>query len=513
MIAKNLMNNIETIEEINNLIVLDENTNIFEINDSLLENDKIYFKNGDTIVGQIRSSLIKYVKKTISRNFLLSILEDIQEAIIAVDSEGRVFYANQRYTEVLGVPIKNVIGKYLTEIEKEATIIRVLKNRKAIDKSNNYIRSINKYVDVKIRPIYIDKQFFGAYSIFKDVTLITNLNKKVDRVSKLAEEYNNQLFAQKKLKELNVIGKSPNYLRVVSKAINVSKTEASVLLLGENGTGKDVISQLIYKNSNRSDKPFVTLNCAAIPESLIESEMFGYEEGAFTGAQKSGKLGKFELADNGTIFLDEIADMSLSMQAKLLRVLETGEIEKIGSEKRLKVNVRVISATNKNLEELIEKGEFREDLYYRLSVITLNLPSLRDREHDKTLFINHFLDYYNNQYNKEAYLSKEALEILENYSWPGNIRELKNCIEHSVILSDTGKIEREHLPKRIRDIILDENKSSLEHKLDSYEKRLIQDSILLNKSNLDSVADELKISTRTLYRKMKKYGLELTNLS
>lgn len=313
---------------------IDISTDIKDIDSRLLKKDKIYVSEDGRVVGYIDSDLIRYLQSVKFFGLKEEILENVSEGIIAVDADGKIFYVNEKYSKILGVRISSIIGKNIRIIEKGATIIEVLDTGKTIKRKNNYVKSLNKFLDVRIYPIFDGDKLKGAYSIFTDVTEIAELNKEVDRVSQMAQDYNNQLYAEKKMKELNIIGESPSYINIILNAVKVAETDASVLLLGENGTGKEVLCQFIYKNSLRKENPLITLNCSAVPENLIESELFGYESGSFTGSSKGGKLGKFELADKGTIFLDEIADMSLSMQAKLLRVLETGEIEKIGSEKK-----------------------------------------------------------------------------------------------------------------------------------------------------------------------------------
>ena len=476
--------------------------NINEINEEL-----IYFEDNKKIIGSISKDLIAYLQNKKIYNFLTNIMDKIEEGIIAVDENGKIFYANKNYSKILGIPLYHIIGKYIQDIEKEATIIKVLDTHKEIFKKNNYIKSLNKYVDVKILPIFIESKFKGAISIFNDITEIINLNKEVIRISSVIEEYNQKLENIKELKNSKIIGEDPKYLELITKAVIVSKTDATVLILGENGVGKDVLSNFIHSNSKRANKPFITLNCAAIPESLIESELFGYEGGSFTGAKQKGKIGKFQLADQGTIFLDEIGDMSPTMQAKLLRTLETGEIEKIGNASNIKVNVRVIAATNQNLEKKIKEGNFREDLYYRLSTITFEIPPLRERNHDIILLINNYLNYYNKKYNKNLKISSRAYSALLEYNWPGNIRELKNCIEHAVILTNNDCIYLENLPKKFQNDVIENKSITLEELLNKKEKEIILNSLINNNWNKEEVAKKLGIGERTLYRKIKKYRI------
>lgn len=481
---------------------------VYDISDDKLNLPYIYFTNNGNVVGYLESSIIKSIKKFTELDLLIQIIDDMSEGVVVVNKDGYIIYTNDSYTTILGIKKTQIIGKNIKDIESEATIIEVLNTHKGLSKKNNYLKSIKRFIDVEIHPIFINNEFEGAYSIFSDITELKELNDKYSEISDLADSYIKEIKVKEKMSELNIIGKSPNYLRVIEKALNVSKTDASVLILGENGTGKDVLSQFIHTNSFRIDKPFIALNCSAIPESLIESEMFGYEGGSFTGSKRTGKLGKFEMADKGTIFLDEIADMSLPMQAKLLRVLETGEIEKIGSEKKHLVDVRVISATNKNIEKMVANGEFREDLYYRLSVVELKLPPIRERNHDNLLFINHFLEYYNKKYGKNLSFSKQALYYIINYDWPGNIREIKNCVEHCVILCDDKYIEVNHLPSKLTNVSEVKNLMSLDDKLKNTEEKYISDIYRLHNYDISETANHLGISKRTLYRKLNEYNIK-----
>ena len=279
--------------------------------------------------------------------------------------------------------------------------------------------------------------------------------------------------------------------------------------------GKEIFAKLIHKNSLRKDKPLISVNCAAIPENLIESELFGYEGGAFTGASKSGKIGKFKLADGGTLLLDEIGDMPLILQSKLLRVLQEGEIEPIGGKKPIKVDVRIIAATNQPLEKMIEKRLFRQDLYYRLNAITFFVPALHDRGNDVILLANFFLNKFNEEYTKDLVLSREVYDLFLDYQWPGNVRELINCLKFSVILCSGNMITIEDLPPNIRNYKQMDNPNmrhktslqeiperNLKERLREYEKRIILDTIEICDGNKQKTTEILGISRRTLYRKL-----------
>lgn len=304
----------------------------------------------------------------------------------------------------------------------------------------------------------------------------------------------------------NIIGRSKELLQAIDLAKKVANTDTTVLLLGETGTGKEVFAQAIHFASERSPKSFVALNCSTFSNDLLESELFGHKAGAFTGAAKD-KKGLFEEASNGTIFLDEIGEMAIELQAKLLRVLESGEFIKVGETSPTKVNVRVIAATNRDLQKEIEQGNFREDLYYRLSVFTISIPALRERKQDISLLANHFAQLFSAKSNKHSVeLSSAYLKALENHSWKGNIRELKNIIERSIILSDSGTLDIGSLPHELQHNST-EQKSLSAFSLDSIEKLHIQKVLNYTQGNKAEAARLLEIGIATLYRKIEEYKL------
>ena len=306
-----------------------------------------------------------------------------------------------------------------------------------------------------------------------------------------------------------MIGQDPQFRNLLSRAVTAARTDATVLIRGENGVGKEGFAKLIHQASPRRNRPFITVNCSAIPESLIESELFGYEEGSFTGAKKGGKLGKFELAQGGTLFLDEVGDMPLLMQSKLLRVLQEGEIEKIGREENVAVDVRIVAATNQPLEELVEQKRFRADLYYRLNVVTLPIPPLRERRGDILPLAYHFLDRYNEKYEKSATLSRGAAQALLSYDWPGNVRQLQNCIESAVILCGQEEIDPTVLPlgPTARSVEATQpaevrQYGTLREETIRFEGQLLRAVLEQCGGDRDEAARQLGVSKRTFYRKL-----------
>lgn len=303
-------------------------------------------------------------------------------------------------------------------------------------------------------------------------------------------------------------GSSPQMQEILKVLEKVTPTKAPILILGESGTGKGVLAELIHYNSPRSDKPFISINCSAIPENLLESELFGYKRGAFTGAV-SDKKGLIEMAHGGTLFLDEIGDMPLNLQAKLLKFLESGEFIPLGDTNKKQVDVRIIAATNKNLQELIQKGLFREDLYFRLNLVEIKMPPLRERREDIPALIYYFIEKLGKEYGKEIKgITNEALLVLTNYSWPGNIRELKNIIERAIILATGPYITLNEIPERIKGTKKEEKlKKTLKEALEEFEKSFLKNTLREYNYNKEEVAEVLGIDLATLYRKLKKYQL------
>jgi len=303
------------------------------------------------------------------------------------------------------------------------------------------------------------------------------------------------------------VGVSPQISQVLDILSKVIPTRSNILLLGESGTGKGLIAEIVHGNSQRKDKPFISINCSAIPENLLESELFGYRKGAFTGAA-SDKKGLITMADQGTLFLDEIGDMPMGLQAKVLKVLESGEVLPLGETKSRFVDIRLIAATNKDLEEQIRKGLFREDLYYRLNVIEVMIPPLRERREDVPVLARHFIDRCCRENNKKvAGISDEAMEALVNYPWPGNIRELRNVIERAVVLSGGGEIGTAELPEKVRSHDSLRTTRTLKDRLDYYEETIIRETLQTNDWNKEETARQLGVDLATLYRKIKKLGI------
>jgi len=470
--------------------------------------------------GMVSASRLRFILQTNSKKKLTPLLDELAEGIIAVDMDGIIFYVNPAYTRILGVPAGKILGKNMHIIENSANLLEVLNTGEPIVREKQLIQTVQRYVSVRMFPLIIHGEMVGAASIFHDTTEINHLNFELERVSQRAAEYNRQIEAQVVLRENNIIGESRSFINSVMKATAVAATDATVLLRGENGVGKEVFTRLLHQNSSRKSKPFIAMNCAAIPESLIESELFGYEEGSFTGAKRGGQLGKFQLAESGTLFLDEIGDMPQAMQAKLLRVLQEGEIEKIGRQGSIAIDVRLIAATNQPLEQMVEDGRFRRDLFYRLNVVPIEIPPLREREHDVILLASHYLEQYNQKYGKQIRISEDVYQLFLKYPWPGNIRELQNVVESCVVLCSRETIQIEDLPDNMIHVtsngmvadsaaISNQFPERLDDAVASCERATILAALNANGQNRQKAIECLGISRRTFYRKVLQYQIPL----
>ncbi len=362
----------------------------------------------------------------------------------------------------------------------------------------------------------VDAMKKGAKDYILKPLRLDEILAKVETISQLKSLMKENQYLREKLSQKynfnNIIGKNGKMLELFDLIKDIAKTNSTILITGESGTGKELIANAIHFNSDRIKKPFVKVNCGVLAENLLESELFGHVKGSFTGAIRD-KLGRFEIANDGTIFLDEIGDISPNMQLKLLRVLQEGEFERVGGTETIKVDVRIITATNRNLADMMMKGEFRQDLYYRLNVIPLEVPPLRERKDDIPLLITHFLEKFNKQFNKRIdVIEDDAMKYLQNYSWQGNIRELENLVERSVVLNKTGRLTTKDFPPYVIkhegdiQVNLDAN-GSLIDVVDSFEKQIILKALRDNNFNKLRTAEKLGIHRSTFMSKLKKYEI------
>lgn len=442
-----------------------------------------------------------------------TILNTVNEWVVVVDENGIITMMSEAYKKFNKEP--NAVGKHVTEVIENTRMHIVVKTgvREVGD-----IQKIqgNKMIAMRV-PIKKDDKIIGAVGkvMFKDIGDFHTVKKKVLDLEKELEYYKSEVIDDRSAKYTfdSIIGSTEKMKHLKKIGSRVAKSKSNVIITGESGTGKELFAHSIHNASNRKLGPFVRLNCAAIPSELLESELFGYEEGAFTGAKKGGKKGKFEIANGGTILLDEIGDMPLNMQAKLLRVIQEKEFESVGGNTVKDLDVRIIASTNKDLKKLVEENKFREDFYYRLNVVRFDLPPLRERKEDiKELSIS-----LKNKLTKKLGIyvediSKKTIKYLENYDWPGNIRELENVIERAINLLDVElTIEPHHLPQRLtsgktRKIYSADKK--LKAVLDDVEKDMIIEYLKRNKGNKNQTAKILGISRVSLYKKLEKHGIK-----
>lgn len=377
--------------------------------------------------------------------------DEVSDGILIINNRGIVLRINKAYARITGIKEEEIVGQHLqTFVDKgyfdKPVSLLILKEKKRISTMSTITQYKKKVLLTGIPIFDRDGEITQVYTIMRDLTELISLKEELERKERENEKYYKALeFYQgdNKQNKPDFIGHSPAIINIKKMIIQVSDTDATVLITGETGVGKEVIANEVFKHSSRNKQPFIKVNCSAIPEALLESELFGYEKGAFTGAQQKTKLGLFETANNGTILLDEIGEMSMKLQVKLLRVLQEKEITRIGGTHPIKIDVRVIAATNQDILKQIEEGTFREDLYYRLNVIPIHVPPLRERKEDIYLLVYNFILKYNDKYKKKKRIEPEEMDLLANYYWPGNVRELKNTIERLVIIGDNEFVTRE----------------------------------------------------------------------
>ncbi|WP_047151940.1 sigma-54 interaction domain-containing protein [Aneurinibacillus tyrosinisolvens] len=454
------------------------------------------------------------------QSLLQAIIQSSNDAISVVDTQGNGLMINPAYTRLTGLTEKDVIGKPadVDISEGESMHLQVLRTGKPVRGVPLKVGPRKRDIIVNVAPVVVDGVLKGSVGVIHDVSEIKKLTDELENVKRLIRTL------EAKYTFDNIIGKSEGMVHAVDQGRKAALTPATVLLRGESGTGKELFAHAIHNESSRKYNQFVRVNCAAIPDNLLESELFGYEEGAFTGARRGGKKGMFEEASGGTIFLDEIGELSMSTQAKLLRVLQEKEIVRVGGNKAIPVDVRVIAATHVNLERAIQTGVFREDLYYRINVLPIVIPPLRYRTQDIEEIVYHLIRKYNQEYGRGVTdIAPAVLDTLTAYAWPGNVRELENVISRSLInmrFQETTIFPR-HLPeltagdvpgstrgmtKGDAELPL-ENGRTLNEMLEEVEAQIIKNALLHNKSNKTATARQLGLSIRNLYYKLEKYGL------
>ncbi len=446
-----------------------------------------------------------------ARTLLEAIIEASEDAISVADEKGRNIIVNPAYTRITGLPKEAVLNKPVTVdiAEGESMHLKVLRTGKPVHNVRMKVGPMKREVIVNVAPIFVDGKIRGSVGVIHDISEIIALTEELTKAKKLIRHL------QAKYTWDDIIGESPAILKAKEQAQRAAVTPATVLLLGESGTGKELFAHAIHNASPRKNAQFVRVNCAAISENLLESELFGYEEGAFTGARKGGKKGLFEEADGGTLFLDEIGELSLSLQSKLLRVMTEHEIRRVGGTEQIPVNVRIIAATNSDLEKKIKEGTFREDLYYRLNVVPIKIVPLRERKEDIPLIVEHIVHRLNQVLGREVKgLTPRAMQAIVQYRWPGNIRELENVLGRAMINMRAHEkiIDYEHLPPLYTDPSDRASSTAKARPLDEVlreaERNAIVRALEQTKGNREQTAQLLGISLRSLYYKIARYGLK-----
>ncbi|MEH7335010.1 sigma 54-interacting transcriptional regulator [Neobacillus drentensis] len=454
----------------------------------------------------------------IPHNWLEEVINLAAERIVIVDSQGIIKYINAAYCEFIGTTVENAIGKHVNEVIENTRMHIVAKTGQAelaaVQRINGSEMIANRF------PLVVEGELVGALGtvMFRNPEEWRQYQSKIQSLVEELKYYKNRFEKESKYNFADLIGNSPAFLASKKLAERISSSHSSVLLLGESGTGKELFAHAIHNGSSRSAFPFVPINCASIPEHLLESELFGYEEGAFTGAKKGGKKGQFQAAHHGTIFLDEIGDMPLSMQSKLLRVLQEKEVQRIGGQKSIPVDVRVIAATHRDLDKMVQEGTFRQDLYYRLNVIKIEIPPLKKRTEDIPFIAKSLLTKLGKRFHRQStVLSADVIDRLQKHKWPGNIRELENVLERAINVLDGETIEIHHLPLYLRDLEVDHyiqpqqkpdiSVKPLKETLALVEKQAILHALAVTDGNKLEAAKLLEIGKTSFYEKCKLYGI------
>ncbi len=467
-----------------------------------------------TLFETVKESLGPYALSPLILEFIRFTLKNRYEGVILVDPEGRIAFMDKPSEKFFGLPWGGAKGKHISELVPGTNLHKVA--RTGVPEIGQ-VQEVKGYKKIVTRlPIIRNGEVIGAVGkvMFHDLQEIEKLRNKVRRLQSQIEQFRKSLELNLSAQYTfdNIIGISAKIEKAKKIAMRAAVTDENILLIGESGTGKELFAHAIHNFSLRAKGPFVKVNCAAIPFELAESELFGYEKGAFTGARIGGKKGKFKLAEGGTLFLDEVGSLPLSLQAKLLRVLQDKEIQPLGSNHSERIDFRLVAATNAKLDDLVQRGAFRGDLYYRLNVIPIEIPPLRERKEDIVFLAEKFLENINERMKTNVIgFSTEVIESLLKYHWPGNVRELINVIEQAVLNAHPKKIiELENLPTNIlgtNESLADIQSNSLKKVISMTEKQAIENALKISKGNKARAAKLLGIHRASLYIKLKKYNI------
>lgn len=464
-----------------------------------------------------KETLEEYLIQLKKSNYLLfQCLEQVGDSICAIDKSGNVIIWNKEAEKLYNLKKEEIVGKPLRDFFPNAGDLKTLENKEVFDNQYHIPRKGTEIV-ITTSPIYKNGKQIAVVSVERDVSKTIGLSEELKKAKKKIKMLNQKIESLEHKKQPLFLGKDSKMQKNVAQSIAFAKTDVPMLIFGESGTGKEVFAKLIHEKSQVTGN-FVPVNCSAIPDSLFESEFFGYVRGAFTGAESKGKMGYFELAKNGTLFLDEIGDLPLNQQSKLLRAIQEGKINPLGSEKERALKVRLICATNKNLEDLIQKEQFREDLYYRINGVKITIPPIREREQDLEEMIDYFFKESCKKYNEDVKkISGDAMAILLAYQWPGNIRELKNTLRNMVILANSKEISAENISREIYYTVIGDTECSeesikkydcLKQQTENYERYLIRKALKETENQVTLAAKQLNVPRTTLIYRMKKLGIE-----
>ncbi|WP_243292447.1 sigma 54-interacting transcriptional regulator [Bacillus sp. FJAT-47783] len=504
--------------QMDEMIVVPRQTTLADLDQLVDGKDFALIDENNMIVGwvpyeRLADALFHHWKMLSS--FYETLLKAVDDAITIVDANGTIISWNPKAEELYECSRENSIGKHITKLFKEESVVLMstLKEGKTVVRKYNQPQS-DVHVLINTQPVYLKDEMVGGISVERNISDIVKLNEELSSTTAYIQHLESQMDTEDDQLDpfRKIKGRSPALMSAIQLAKKVAMTDASVLITGESGVGKELFSQAIHQASERKEAPFIAINCGAIPAALFESELFGYEKGAFTGAVKEGKKGKIDAAKGGTLFLDEIGEMPLDLQVKLLRVLQEKQFYRIGGTKPIPVDVRIIAATNRDLEKMVSEGTFRQDLYYRLNVVSIHIPPLRERMEDIPELVQLYLNEFSIKYKKPIpTIDPEVMYRFMEDPWKGNIRQLRNTIERIMILADEETITPSHLPQSFQQ---QANKEVQPPKKEEQfmvshpsEKEKIQYVLQKTYGNKSAAAKLLGVSRVTLYNKMKKYGI------